>query len=286
MNKTIEIPIRLNFDSDTMNFLTCLQNEIYSSEADEIILNFHNCSFCNASLISYIGSLKILGRASSKKVWFKNDPASKLFKYFQTSGLYSFFTGDTTDYTNKNTIPFKEIHMEDDAIIKYIDSIIDLAPIHLTPQCRDLLFTNIYEIFNNSTEHAAAKLGVFACGHWMPNKKQLVFSVYDTGIGIPELVKQKICPDFTSQRALRWALTSGNSTSQLNDGVPRGIGLPNLKQFVSLNNGSLDILSNDVYYNYKGTGTFHSLDTPTIGTLIGLTIIADDEHIYAVKRRD
>lgn len=286
MNKTIEIPNKLNFDPDTMNFLSGLQNEICFSQSDKITLDFHSCSFCSPSLISYIGALKILGRSNSKEIWFRSNPSSRLFKYFQTSGLYSFFTGDLTNYTNKNTIPFKEIHMDDGAIIQYIDSIIDLAPIHLTPQCRDLLFTNIYEIFNNSTEHASASHGVFACGHWMPNIRQLVFSVYDTGIGIPELVKQKICPDFTSQRALGWALTSGNSTSQLNDGVPRGIGLPNLKQFVSLNNGSLDILSNDVYYNYKGTGTFHSLDTPTIGTLIGLTIIADDEHIYAVKRRD
>lgn len=116
------------------------------------------------------------------------------------------------------------------------------------------------------------------------HQKQLVFSVYDTGIGIPTVIKNHIDLKMNSAEALRWALKTGNSTKQLNDGVPRGVGLPNLLDFISLNNGFLYILSNDVYYSYEnGKEQFIPLSHSIVGTMISFIIISDSEHIYKLK---
>ncbi|MBS5143742.1 MAG: ATP-binding protein [Firmicutes bacterium] len=174
--------------------------------------------------------------------------------------------------------------MDDDNIIDYIGNILDLAPIKLTEQCHELLFKNIYEVFNNASDHSRSCQGVYACGHWMPTKKQLVFSVYDTGIGIPSLVKEEINENMSSHDAINWALQRGNSTKQLIHGIPRGLGLSDLYDFIRLNDGALNIFTNDIYFEYKkGNTSYELLSFPIIGTFIGITIKADYNHIYTTR---
>ena len=284
MQKLIEMPKALNVNSDTFIFLSKLQNMIIDSNSAEIILDFGNCSFSHSIFTSFLGALSHIGNVFGKTITYRSKRGSKLNFYFRHSGLYNYITEDTTSYINQNAIPFRRIDMNDDKIISYIDNILDLAPIQLTAQCHELLFKNIYEILNNSAEHSRQSYGVFGCGHWMPTKKQLVFSVYDTGIGIPALIKEQIDSSYSSERAIKWALTRGNSTKQLDHGIPRGLGLSDLFDFIKLNNGALNIFTNDLYYRYDNNGerTLH-LSFPIIGTLIGIIIIADYDHIYTTK---
>ena len=109
-----------------------------------------------------------------------------------------------------------------------------------------------------------------------------IFSVCDTGTGIPRLVKRQH-PDISSVDAIHWALQRGNSTAQLNSGVPRGLGLADLKDFTELNKGSLIIFSNNVYYNCSDNGVKVPMRYEIVGTLITIIITADDEHIYILK---
>jgi len=70
----------------------------------------------------------------------------------------------------------------------------------------------------------------------------------------------------------------------LKQGIPRGLGLSDLFDFIKLNNGALNIFTNDLYYRYDDTGERTSyLAFPIIGTLIGITIIDDYDHIYITK---
>lgn len=284
MQKIIKIPERLSLDFETYDYLSELQNIIIDCPEDNIILNFQHCQFSHAIFTAFIGSLAVWAINFNKTLVYRVSRSSRLYEYFKRSGLYSFITGDTVDYTNGNTIPFREVDMDDSEIISYIDNILNLAPIQLNDAAEELLFKNIYEIFNNSVDHSSAQTGVYACGHWMPKMKELVFSVYDTGIGIPALVKSKIDKDFTSAEAVQWALTKGNSTKQLKNGIPRGIGLSDLKDFIKLNKGSFTIVSNDIYYSYDQTDIYQTLGKPIIGTMISFVIRNDEDHIYFAKQ--
>lgn len=282
--KTITFPSSLNNDFSSYKFLSHVQNTIIDSTEHRIILDLRNCNFFHAIFTSYLGSLAYIGEKFGKIIIYRSKKDSRLTTYLKDSGLYGHFTTETPVNNNPNAIPFRIINLEDDFIIDYIGNILDLAPITLTDQAREVLFKNIYEIFNNAVDHARSSMGVFACGHWMPTKKHLAFSVYDTGIGIPSLVRERVKDIKSSKDALHWALERGNSTKQLESGIPRGLGLSDLRNFIKLNDGALNIFTNDIYYQYNGGETTHSMPTSTIGTLIGITIIADYDHIYTVKQ--
>ena len=284
MDKIIKMPRSLNIDYVSYSFLAKLQNAIIDCESDRIILDFRNCKFSHAAFTAFLGALAEIAVCFRKSIVYRTERDSDIYKYFRRSGLYNYLKEDATDYHASISIPFRRINMDDDYIIDYIDNILKLAPIQLTSNCRGALFKNIYEIFNNSVDHSRAQFGVFSCGHWMPQKKQLVFSVYDTGIGIPALVKEKISSSLSSADALEWALVRGHSTKQLTNGIPRGLGLSDLFDFIKLNHGALNIMTNDLYYQYNGSKTIQPINYPIIGTLISITIIADYEHIYILKK--
>lgn len=280
MEKIIKMPQTLNVKFNTYNFLASLQNTIIDCPENRIILDFQNCRFSHAIFTAYIGSLAVWAKSFNKTLIYRFAPYSDLYNYFKKSGLFTYITGDTVDYTNGNTIPFREVHTDDDSIIDYIDNILKLAPVNLTISAQSALFKNIYEIFINCTEHSVAQKGVYACGHWMPRKKILVFSVYDTGIGLPTHIKSHVDAKLTSADAVKWALIKGNSTKQLDNGTPRGLGLSDLKDFLELNSGSFTIVSNDIYYSYNQTVTCSYLEKPIIGTMISFSIRNDEKHIY------
>lgn len=282
--KIFEMPSRLNINPKSYKILANIQHDVLKADSSNIFLNFTETKYVDAIYMAFVDGLKVLSQKEyGKQVTYRLRKRTKLYKYFKNSGLYEYFRkGDS--YINNNAIPFSEIHMEEDSMVEYINKILGLAPIILSQRAEALLFRNIYEIFSNSSDHSESKNGVFACGHWMPSKKQLVFSVYDTGIGIPTVIKNHIDPGMSSADALKWALEMNNSTKQLDEGVPRGVGLPNLLDFVKLNNGSLYILSNDIYYSYEnGSENFIPLEHGIIGTMISFVIISDNTHIYKLK---
>ena len=281
MDKIITIPQTLNINENAYHFFGKLQYEIFTCDENSVILNFNQSTFIHAAFTAYFGALAALSKQWEKDVKF-NFGVGDVKNYFFKSGLYDYYTPSEKRHTNANSIPFTKVNLDDDGLVDYVGSILDLAPITLSEKCRDLLFKNIYEIFSNAIEHSNSNYGVFACGHWMPQKKKLVFSVCDTGIGIPRLIKRNN-PSFSSKQAIGWALKSGNSTKQLSDGVPRGLGLSDLKAFIKLNNGALNIFSNDIYYNCSSAETTTSLRYDTLGTLITLIITADYNHVYILK---
>ena len=73
---------------------------------------------------------------------------------------------------------------------------------------------------------------------------------------------------------------------KLKSDKPRPLGLSDLLNFIKLNNGSLRIMSNDIYYKYNRSENYSVISKPIIGTLISITIIADNEHTYVVKKKE
>lgn len=282
----IVFPERLNNDAASYEFLAQLQHEVKTSTAHEVLFDMTECSFYHALFTSFLGTMLHIANRYGKTANICTVRGSAVENYLKSSGLYSYVTGDQRNYTNRNSIPFFTIKSRDDEdVLEYVGKIIDHAPIKLTEQARELLFQNIFEIFCNAAEHSGEDMGVYACGHWMPSKRHLVFSIYDTGVGIPNLVKEKVKDVHFSEDALRWALLPGNSTKQLHDGVPRGLGLAKLMSFIKLNNGCLNIFSNDICFSFnKGCGNFSFITKPIIGTFIGITIVADKNHIYSTSK--
>ena len=275
----------LNLKQDFFYTMSTLYNGICNSSHDTIIFDFKECKFINPAFISYLGGLKVYFGSKGKTIIFSTSNENKAINRFLiSSGIRGYFDNNfSKGYASSNAIPFKRIDMLDEsAILDYIGNITNLAPINLSERAKQQIFQNIYEIFNNAIEHSEHTEGVFSSGYWLPNKKELIFSIYDTGIGISQKIRNSY-PMMSSFEAFNWAMQSGNSTKQLDLGVPRGLGLHTLKQFIFLNKGALHIYSNDIYYTYPNTGHAGVLPFSTVGTLVAIKINADYEHLYKMK---
>ena len=227
--------------------------------------------------------LCIWAKRYGKHIVYRMKKETELYKYIIDSGLYDYVSNRTYSSDNPNSIPFKEIQMNDESIIEYTNSILAHTPVQLTPIADEALFKNIYELFNNALVHSNAQDGIYGCGHWLPQNGELVFSVYDTGIGIPTSIQNKFNSNITSKEAIDWAFSPINSTMQLINNIPRGVGLSSFLKFIQLNNGFLSIVSNDICYIYNNSAKYHYLDHPIEGTIISFIIRSDSEHIYDVK---
>lgn len=84
---------------------------------------------------------------------------------------------------------------------------------------------------------------------------------------------------------MKIAFIDGFTTSKRKD-VNRGLGLTRLKSFIKLNNGSMSMFTDDICYSIDRNHTekYEKLDTPIIGTLIIISIVADEDNIYIVEK--
>ena len=109
---------------------------------------------------------------------------------------------------------------------------------------------SIFEIFSNAVLHSGTRLGIFSCGQFFPTRSKLDFCVADLGIGIPRNVLRHTGDDMAPEEAIEWATQANNTTKR--GGVPGGLGLKLLCEFIDLNGGSLQIISDAGYWRRKG----------------------------------
>lgn len=141
-------------------------------------------------------------------------------------------------------------------------------------------------MYNNSLEHSGGQY-VIGGKYFKNQKNTYCFSCYDTGIGIPEKVKNSLDHDISQIEAFKWAMKRGNSTANKERGslIPRGLGLDLLRGFAKANDGTIRICSGNVLYKYnprKGI-KYYKLNHKFEGTLFEMDIIADNAHRYVLK---
>ena len=141
---------------------------------------------------------------------------------------------------------------------------------------------SIFEIFENAVLHSETKLGIFSCGQHFPNKHILNFTVADLGIGICESIRKHNDLDMRPEQAIEWATQANNTTKK--DSIPGGLGLKLLCEFIDLNKGSVQIVSDAGYWKReKERVTTESLGYRFNGTVVSLTINTADSHSYRLS---
>lgn len=135
------------------------------------------------------------------------------------------------------------------------------------------------ELFVNAQIHSETK-HIYTCGQFFPTRHTIDFCIVDTGIGFKENFLRRFGKTISSIDAIRWAVQDRNTTKI---GIPGGIGLALLSEFVALNKGMLQIISNDGYYQYghEGEKTVR-LTKPFPGTVVNITFRTDDNSNYSL----
>ena len=183
------------------------------------------------------------------------------------------------------TIPYRRFDVTDD---RYFAGYIEQEFIHreeITPMSRGLLKKfreSIFEIFSNAVLHSGTELGIFSCGQFFPRRHTLHFTVADLGIGMQQSIRKHRDLNLSPEEAIDWA-TSGNNTTKRGT-VPGGLGLKLLREFIDLNGGSIQIVSDAGYWHRQGARTSTvKLCNPFDGTVVSLEIDTADTHSYALS---
>ena len=135
----------------------------------------------------------------------------------------------------------------------------------------------IYEIFVNTQLHSETS-NTYTCGQFYPKSNTIFFTITDTGIGFKNRIIKSKHINLSSIDAIKWAVIEKNTTKE---NVPGGLGLTILKEFVDLNKGCIQIVSDDGFYQHSmGNDEFKLLNGSFPGTIVNLQFKTDDVSSY------
>lgn len=141
------------------------------------------------------------------------------------------------------------------------------------------IYESIFEIFANAQIHSESDF-IYVCGQFYPQKHKLIITIADSGIGFKNKINRKFQSNLTAVQAIRWAIQDGHSTKT---DIPGGIGLAILKDFITLNKGMLQIVSNEGFYQKDEQSEFFSyFPDPFPGTVVTVEFRTDDPRSYSL----
>lgn len=187
--------------------------------------------------------------------------------------------------TYGTTIPYQRFEVKDDRYFAgYIEGEFVHRPEmpHMSPGLIKKFRESVFEIFSNAVLHSRTTLGIFSCGQYFPKKHLLDFSVVDLGIGIKQNVKERAGLDFPADEAIVWATKGRNTTKR--GPIPGGLGLKLLTEFIGLNGGRLQIVSDAGYWCLQKDHVHTArLGLPFPGTVVSLEINTSDKQSYVLS---
>jgi signal transduction histidine kinase len=186
---------------------------------------------------------------------------------------------------HNTTIKFQKLQPKDGKFFKnyVINELIEGHTTDLprmTTGVKEKIVEAIYEIFVNAQIHSETQ-HIYTCGQFYPQKNKIEFTIVDTGLGFREKINRRFESSLSSIQALKWAVQDKKTTKV---GVSGGIGLAVLKEFVRMNRGKMQIISNDGFYQYDGISEVLQVFTGEFpGTIVNLQFRTDDSKNYLLQ---
>lgn len=260
--------------------LISLYKNAHQSSDAEIALDFSGCSWFDANLCAPLGAIAARLRSEGRIVKIMGLPG-KVEQILKKNSFLSNFGASLETDVNRTTMQFSRFEpSQSSEFLEYIHTHFKGKGIpKMTDRLRGKFEENILEIFDNAVSHSETKHGIFVCGQFFPNSKRLDFSVVDMGVGIRHNVFTKRRLDLTAEKAIEWALTGTNTTRT--GSIPGGLGLKLLREFIKLNKGRIQIISDAGYLETSEDKVrTQVLDAPFPGTLVNVEINTADKASY------
>ena len=284
--KVIQIPT-LNDEASDFQELFSIWSQV-NDYFEDVRFDFTRCGFLRPNAVAFLGGLSRLIESRMGSVVF--DWSTLHNKRVMTNICQNGFAG-TFGYPSSrwdgNSIPYREDNTLDmNGIMDYLTyNWIGNGWVHVSNHLRDAIAGRMWEIYNNAFEHSGTQIGVFSCGQHFWRQNYLILSVVDFGQGVPAKVRsflrqhaeENLVAKLSGARCLRWAFQAGNTTKV---GEPGGSGLDLLKEFVRINQGKLEVYSNEGYAIVDRDGErYENRDISFEGTAVHITLRCD-ENLY------
>lgn len=240
--------------------------------------------FFSANMCAALGAILDLFKAELNDVHF-DYISPRIETILQKNDFLTYYGRNRAIDTNNTTIRFQKLNINDGKFFKnyVIDELIEGHKYDLPSMSQGVkakIIEAIYEIFVNAQMHSESKF-IYTCGQFYPNKNSIEFTIVDTGIGFKNRINKRFNTEISAEQAIRWAVKNRNTTKE---GVSGGLGLAILKEFIQKNNGKVQIVSNEGFYQLDAlkevTKEFHG-EFP--GTIVNLQFNTADKTNYSLK---
>lgn len=248
-------------------------------QTGEIIIDCSEAHWFDANMVAVLGGLREFAESKGIELKLANmrpRVATVLSKNGFLSARIPDTYGTTIRYERFETTEAKEFaaYAEDQLMSQDI-------PI-MSDEVRRRFLEGLDEIFDNAAIHSKTEYGVHSCGQVFPRRQRLLFTIADLGIGIPANVQRVVDKRLNAIEAIDMAMMEGFTSRSLD--VPGGLGLKLLKEFVSLNDGRLIVVSENGYWEMRrGAVTTRHFLHKLPGTIVSLEINMADENKYSMR---
>lgn len=148
----------------------------------------------------------------------------------------------------------------------------------MTESLKRKISESIYEIFVNAQMHSNSEY-IYTCGQFYPKKHKIEFTIVDMGQGFKANINNRFDRNLSSIQAIRWATENGRTTKI---DAPGGIGLAILKEFITMNGGTFQIISYDGFYQIGKNEQELELKYAFPGTIVNMEFRTDDTCSYSL----
>jgi hypothetical protein len=275
---------KIRHDLHGFKDLVLLYEKLRGCVFEEIEIDLGDTEWFDADMCAPFGAILYRLGALMNSVRLVNIPLD-VERILSKNGFLSSYGRRKIPDTWGTTIPYRRFEVKDDRYFgEYIEA--EFVTRSEMPRMSRRLVKkfreSVFEIFSNAVIHSRTEHGIFSCGQYFPKRNRLDFSVVDLGTGIRRNIKELRGLDLPAEEAIKWA-TSGRNTTKRGP-VPGGLGLKLLLEFIKLNGGRIQIISDGGYWNADRFETSTSrLGAPFPGTIVALEINTSDTCSYALK---
>lgn len=259
----------------------------YGRVTHDVTFDFSTCRFLRPQAVAFLGGLARLIEHRGGKVVFRWEtllPA--VAANLAQNGFMQAFQHTQSPWKG-NSVPYLyHPTRSPEAFSDYVHQAwLGRGWVGMSGKLADHMTSSMSEAYLNAFEHADSPVGMHCCGQFFPGFKVLSLTMVDFGVGIPNRVrrfKKAELPGvhLAPAQCMEWAFQQGAST-RLGE-MSGGLGLDILRNFVTVNKGTLEFYSHEGRaFVEDGATQFSNCDDYFEGTMITLLLRCDDRY-YAL----
>lgn len=279
------ISSRVVADKAGFEFFAEFYNGILGSQETDVYVNFDQCKEFDANLAAVLGAILDCMTENGRRMYVSNPKERGVRRALSRNKFLKAFDVQTRNEDRENFIVYRKFGTDEPLAFKsFINS--DLIrkqrfP-HCTPKAAEKIIESIYEIFANAASHGKCRY-IYCCGevHSRGGKSMMDMTFVNLGTTVVENVNTYLQTRYGKQlgacETLRWAFVKGNTTKP----IPGGLGLDILKEFIGMNEGTIQMVSGNAMLEIENntvTGTL--LDRFFPGTIVNVEFNCSDQKAY------
>ena len=271
---TLSVVGAVNDTKGDFEYLFSLYQEMFEMP-ERFCLDCTYAYFLRQNAVAFLGGMVLMARQQGKEVSWKKPTDGKVISNLLRNEFGVLF-GEKAIPRIYNAILFKHYtdYKDEEIVFDFLyENWLQPHWIDVSDELKQLIVGRVAEIYMNAFTHSQSAIGVTSCGQYYPNLKELKLTIVDFGVGIPSNVRAFLKNDnISSEECMRWAFADGHTTAT-DSNISRGIGLGMLDRFVRLNQGKLEIYSDNAYTCIDKDGQrFEGREQTFRGTIVNITL--------------